>query len=70
MPHYDYRCADCETVMEVEHSIHDDPVINCPECGCLMIRKPSVPQAEVWRGKFSERAVSKMSVEEGGLDDW
>lgn len=33
MPTYDYKCNKCKTVMEVTHSIKEDPEIACPDCG-------------------------------------
>lgn len=32
MPTYEYRCNDCQTVVEVTHSIKESPVINCEIC--------------------------------------
>ena len=33
MPTYEYKCADCETDLEVVQSIHDNSLTECPECG-------------------------------------
>jgi putative FmdB family regulatory protein len=33
MPTYDYRCRDCGQSLEVQQSIHDDPLTECPACG-------------------------------------
>ena len=32
MPTYEYRCHKCG-IFEIEKSIHDEPLKNCPECG-------------------------------------
>lgn len=32
MPAYDYRCPSCNYVLEITHSIKEDPEIQCPEC--------------------------------------
>lgn len=30
---YDYKCLDCENIQEERHSMKEDPVIKCKECG-------------------------------------
>jgi putative FmdB family regulatory protein len=30
---YLYKCKACENQQEAEHSIHDNPVIKCSNCG-------------------------------------
>ena len=69
MPLYDYGCARGH-VQEEFHSIHDDPAIACQVCAQPMTRKVTGGLATLWRGAFSERAVSKMPVSQGGTDDW
>ena len=32
MCRYDYECSHCG-IMEITHSIHDDALTKCPECG-------------------------------------
>jgi putative FmdB family regulatory protein len=32
MPTYEYACSECETVVEIVHSIKEDPVIVCEIC--------------------------------------
>jgi putative FmdB family regulatory protein len=32
MPTYDYRCNECQKILEVTHSIKEDPAIECPSC--------------------------------------
>lgn len=36
MPTYDYRCRDCGHSLEVQQSIHDDPLTECPSCGGVL----------------------------------
>lgn len=33
MPTYSYACAECAHRYDVVHSIHDDSLTVCPECG-------------------------------------
>ncbi|MFA6438154.1 MAG: zinc ribbon domain-containing protein [Bacteriovoracaceae bacterium] len=33
MPTYDYKCSECEHLFETMHSMKDDPLTKCPECG-------------------------------------
>lgn len=39
MPTYVYECA-CGKIIDLFHSIHDDPDIECDNCGSMMQRKP------------------------------
>jgi putative FmdB family regulatory protein len=38
MPNYVYECA-CGQVYDVTHSIHEDPDVECDNCGGTMERK-------------------------------
>lgn len=33
MPTYEYRCTQCDSVLEVVQSIHEDALSECPTCG-------------------------------------
>ena len=33
MPVYEYECPQCETVLEVQQRMTDDPLSACPDCG-------------------------------------
>lgn len=33
MARYDYRCAECAHVFEVEHPMGEKPEVTCPSCG-------------------------------------
>lgn len=41
MPSYSYQCG-CGNQSDVTHSIHEDPEVECDNCGGLMERKPQV----------------------------
>jgi putative FmdB family regulatory protein len=45
MPSYVYECA-CGQVYDVTHSIHEDPDVECDNCGGSMERKPQVAFAQ------------------------
>jgi putative FmdB family regulatory protein len=45
MPNYVYECV-CGQVFDVTHSIHDDPDVECDNCGSTMERKPQAPAAQ------------------------
>lgn len=32
MARYDYKCRECETVFEEEHSVNESPEVKCPSC--------------------------------------
>ena len=32
MAFYDYKCSECGCIIEVEHSIKDEPNVECPNC--------------------------------------
>lgn len=38
MAKYDYRCTDCDDVMEVEHRISGDVFVKCSKCGGCMVK--------------------------------
>jgi putative FmdB family regulatory protein len=48
MPTYTYECL-CGQTNDVQHSIHEDPKIECNHCGGGMSRKPAVA-AVAFRG--------------------
>jgi putative FmdB family regulatory protein len=39
MPIYDYWCENCETELEVEQRITDDPLKTCPNCRSRRIKR-------------------------------
>lgn len=36
MPTYDYKCPACKSMIEVVHSIHDKPYMECKDCNLPM----------------------------------
>lgn len=38
MPKYDYKCDDCETVVEIQKSINDSSIQICESCGKHMVK--------------------------------
>ena len=39
MPTYDYKCDSCGHVFEAFHSMKDEPLKKCPECGKETLRR-------------------------------
>lgn len=42
MPAYDYYCPKCEILIEITHSIKEDPVFECSECHTELIRQVGI----------------------------
>jgi putative FmdB family regulatory protein len=38
MPTYDYRCGQCDRIVEVRHAMGDKPVEHCSDCGTVLKR--------------------------------
>jgi len=51
MPSYVYTCP-CGTTQEVNHSITEDPDVECSECGGYMMRKPQLTVVTFNSGGF------------------
>ena len=51
MATYVYECA-CGQVYDVTHSIHEDPDVECDNCGGSMHRKPQVTVVTFNAGGF------------------
>ena len=49
MPLYDYKCAKCGKVFEVEHRPKDVPMKHCPSCGSKLKRVYN-PAGVVFKG--------------------
>lgn len=32
MPTYEYKCEQCGMLIEVNHSMNEEPVVECPQC--------------------------------------
>jgi putative FmdB family regulatory protein len=39
MPTYDYHCNCCQKDFEIEHSIKDDPIQECPVCKTASLKR-------------------------------
>ena len=50
MPYYDYLCETCETEFEVQQSIKDPPLKECPHC--LKKKIKSVPKRLISKSNF------------------
>lgn len=42
---YDYKCKECHSILPVEHSVHDDPEVQCAICKIPMRKLYSSPAA-------------------------
>lgn len=49
---YDYHCQACQAEVEVSHSMHESPDIEC-ECGAVMQRVLSTPRVSVIDAKHA-----------------
>ena len=38
MPTYDYKCPQCDTLIECFHSMNENPKITCEKCHIVMTR--------------------------------
>ena len=66
---YDYRCPDCNAVLTIERSIHDDPRDpSCFDCHVTMVRKWDSP-AITFKGKgfYSTGGEAETPPDPGGL---
>ena len=36
MPNYDYKCSNCDKVVEIKHSMLDNQIRTCSDCGSVM----------------------------------
>lgn len=46
MPKYDYKCAECDTVVEVTKSFKDSLDEDCKVCGSAMTKQFSAPSIQ------------------------
>jgi len=47
MPAYDYKCPECGEIQEFTHGMTESPVVKCPECDAVMVKKFCAPQISV-----------------------
>jgi putative FmdB family regulatory protein len=50
MPLYDYQCAKCGSVFEVEHAMSAKPKPKCPQCGSTQTAKVFSPAGVQFKG--------------------
>ena len=55
MPIYEFRCPECDDVVEQFFTVYSDPKINCGHCAVPMKKQfrpiPAIFKGEGWAGK-------------------
>ncbi len=74
MPTYEFKCADCEVIIEEEHSMKDAPSeTTCPDCGNTVGRfygsMNFVLKGGDWPGKIVKRSGGKVLGKGATLDE-
>ncbi|HET8594557.1 MAG TPA: FmdB family zinc ribbon protein [Intrasporangium sp.] len=59
MPTYSYACRSCDHAFDIRQSFSDDPLVKCPECGELQLRKVIHPVGIAFKGSGFYRTDSK-----------
>jgi putative FmdB family regulatory protein len=57
MPTYEYHCSSCGKTFDVFHSITDNPVNKCPECGKSVKRLISGGSGFIMKGRSGSREM-------------
>jgi putative FmdB family regulatory protein len=57
MPTYEYHCASCGKSFDVFHSMTDNPVNKCPDCGKSVKRKISGGSGFIMKGRNISREM-------------
>lgn len=39
MPTYEYKCSECNHILETIHSIHEEPLLRCPACSKSSLKR-------------------------------
>ena len=71
MPTYEYKCSDCNKVIEIFQKITDEPLNECPECGGHIKRLISTGLAPIFKGSgfyqtdYKNKESSKTNLESG-----
>ncbi len=65
MPRYDYACHECGHRFEAVHSITDDPLSVCPECGGAL-RRVIGPVGVAFKGSGFYRTDSRQASKKSG----
>lgn len=70
MPLYDYRCKECDRVVEVMHGIHESGPETCETCGGAMRKLLSTPaihfKGSGWAKKDAAAASAKKAKPKAG----
>ena len=69
MPVYEYRCRDCGHEFEIQQSMSDDPLTECPSCGGDL-RKVFSPVGIAFKGSgfYKNDSGSRSKSSSGGGD--
>ena len=59
MPKYVYRCSECGADRELEHSINEDPIIECYMCDEQFMRRVPQTAATTFNGSGFYRNDSR-----------
>ncbi|WP_347353552.1 FmdB family zinc ribbon protein [Intrasporangium sp.] len=62
MPTYSYACRSCGHAFDIRQSFSDDPLLMCPRCGELQLRKVIYPVGISFKGSGFYRTDSKSSA--------
>ncbi|MDN5795340.1 MAG: FmdB family transcriptional regulator [Intrasporangium sp.] len=62
MPTYSYACRSCDHAFDIRQSFSDDPLLMCPKCGELQLRKVIYPVGISFKGSGFYRTDSKSSA--------
>lgn len=59
MPTYSYACRSCDHAFDIRQSFGDEPLLMCPKCGELQLRKVIHPVGIAFKGSGFYRTDSK-----------
>ena len=59
MPTYSYACRSCDHAFDIRQSFSDEPLLMCPKCGELQLRKVIHPVGIAFKGSGFYRTDSK-----------
>lgn len=67
MPKYDYKCPSCGVIEEYEHSIKEEPVLECGKC-FVQVRKVFSATSAVFKGGGWGKVYGTHKPKGNGLD--
>lgn len=62
MPIYEYECPACETVIEIQQRISEDPLSTCPDCGGAVKKLVSMSSFHLKGGGWYSDGYSSAST--------